>query len=66
MAPEVRVVETFLTAHFRASLYRQRPGAESWQQVLLMVPLAVKGRVPGVVVPFYDPDRMCGYNLQTK
>lgn len=63
-APEV--LETFVTPEFKATLYRQRTGPQAWQRVLLMEPVGVVGKVAGVVVPFYDPDRMCGYDLRTK
>jgi hypothetical protein len=59
-------VESFETPDFRAQLFRQRTGPETWQRVLLMKPLRLEGRTAGVVVPFYDPDRMCGYDLRTK
>ncbi len=60
------LVESFDTPDFRAQLFRQRTGPETWQRVLLMKPLRIEGRTAGVVVPFYDPDRMCGYDLRTK
>ena len=60
------LVESFETPDFRAQLFRQRTGPETWQRVLLMKPLRIEGRTAGVVVPFYDPDRMCGYDLRTK
>ena len=60
------VLEAFATPEFKATLYRQRTGPRTWQRVLLMEPVGVVGKVAGVVVPFYDPDRMCGYDLRTK
>jgi pimeloyl-ACP methyl ester carboxylesterase len=60
------VLEVFLTPEFKGTVMRQRTGVETWQRVLLMEPLQLKGRTAGVVVPFYDPDRMCGYDLKTK
>lgn len=63
--PEQELVEEFTTPDFRGLLYRQRTG-DSMQQVLLMIPIGWKAPVAGVVVPFYDPDRMCGYDLKTK
>ncbi len=63
---EVNQVEVFMTPEFKGTVLRQRTGAESWQRILLMEPLKLKGRTAGVVVPFYDPDRMCGYDLKTK
>ena len=62
----VEVVEGFGTPEFKGTLLRQRTGADTWQLVLLMEPLKPSGRTAGVVVPFYDPDRMCGYDLKTK
>ena len=59
-------VEIFFTPEFKGVLLRQRTGPDSWQRILLMVPLHLKGRTAGVLVPFYDPDRMCGYDLKTK
>lgn len=63
---EQRLEESFVTPDFSARLYRQRTGPRTEQRVLLMIPHGLRGRAPGVVVPFYDPDRMCGYDLRTK
>jgi predicted esterase len=60
------VLEVFMTPEFKGTVLRQRTGPETWQRILLMEPLQLKGRSAGVVVPFYDPDRMCGYDLKTK
>ena len=59
-------MEIFFTPEFKGVLIRQRTGPETWQRILLMVPLRLKERTAGVLVPFYDPDRMCGYDLKTK
>ena len=59
-------VEMFWTPEFRGLLIRQRTGPDSWQRILIMVPLHLKGRTAGVLVPFYDPDRVCGYDLKSK
>lgn len=66
LAGPAELVESFETPDFRAQLFRQRTGPETWQRVLLMKPLRLEARTAGVVVPFYDPDRMCGYDLRTK
>ncbi len=63
---QVEVLEVFMTPEFKGTVLRQRTGPDSWQRILLMEPLKLKGRTAGVVVPFYDPDRMCGYDLKTK
>ena len=65
-AGAAELVESFDTPDFRAQLFRQRTGPEAWQRILLLKPLRLEGRTAGVVVPFYDPDRMCGYDLRTK
>ena len=65
-AGPAELVESFETPDFLAQLFRQRTGLETWQRVLLLKPLRLEGRTAGVVVPFYDPDRMCGYDLRTK
>lgn len=65
-AGPAELVESFETPDFLAQLFRQRTGPETWQRVLLLKPLRLEGRTAGVVVPFYDPDRMCGYDLRTK
>ena len=59
-------VESFETPDFRAQLFRQRTGPATWQRILILKPLRLEDRIAGVVVPFYDPDRMCGYDLRTK
>jgi hypothetical protein len=63
---QVEVLEVFMTPEFKGTVLRQRTGPDSWQRILLMESLKLKGRTAGVVVPFYDPDRMCGYDLKTK
>lgn len=63
---QVERLETFFTPEFKGVIVRQRTGPETWQRILFMVPLDLKGRTAGVLVPFYDPDRMCGYDLKTK
>jgi predicted esterase len=65
-AGPAELVDSFETPDFRAQLFRQRTGPATWQRILILKPLRLEGRTAGVVVPFYDPDRMCGYDLQTK
>jgi hypothetical protein len=65
-AGPAELVESFDTPDFRAQLFRQRTGPETWQRILLLKPLRLEARTAGVVVPFYDPDQMCGYDLRTK
>lgn len=64
--PRSEVLEVFLASDFKGTLMRQRTAGDAWQRILLMEPLNLKGRTAGVLVPFYDSDRMCGYDLKTK
>lgn len=64
--PAAELVESFETPDFQGRLFRQRTGPETWQRVLLMRPRGLRGKAAGVVVPFYDPDRMCGYDMRSK
>ena len=63
---EQKIIEEFETPDFKGIIYLQRTGLECSQKVLLMVPLNLKKQAPGVVVPFYYPDGMCGYDLESK
>jgi len=67
-APTVTPVETFETPDFHAEFFLQQNGPATRQKLLLLKPLDLKEgeKRPGFVVPFYDPDRMCGYDLVTK
>ena len=65
-APPAELIEAFETPDFKAQLFRQQTDKLTWQRILLMKPKRLEGRTAGVVVPFYDPDRMCGYDLKTK
>lgn len=70
---EVVSVGTFETPDFRAEVLRQATGPQTQQRMVLLKPLRIapdrnrtpNPRVPGIVVPYYDPDRMCGYDLTT-
>ncbi|NPV08720.1 MAG: acetylxylan esterase [Anaerolineae bacterium] len=60
-------IDRFDLPRCRATLYRQPNSPETRQQVLIMEPeSAGPSPLPGAVVPFYDPDRMAGYDLKTR
>lgn len=66
--PALRLIRQFETAEFHGELYEQANGPGTVQQTLLMLPKTAQpdgGKWPAVVVPFYYPDRMAGYNLDT-
>lgn len=61
------VVDSFELPRCRATLYRQPNSPTTRQQVLVLRPEAAGDSPrPGAVVPFYDPDRMAGYDLKTR
>lgn len=61
-------VETFETEDFRGELLFQQNGPNTRQKALLLKPLDLKEgeKRAGFVVPYYEPDRMCGYDFETK
>lgn len=64
---DAEVVEEFALLHCRATIYLQPNSPNTRQQVLLLRPEgAAASPRPAAVVPFYDPDRMAGYDLKTK
>lgn len=61
----LQLLRKFETAEFNGELYEQANGPGTVQRTLMMFPKTYKGDLPAVVVPFYYPDRMAGYNLDT-
>ena len=47
-------------------LYEQANGPGTVQRVLVAFPKELKGRAPGVVAPFYFPEAMLGFELETR
>ncbi len=63
MKPEQ--VGSFEQPEYVGTVYKQPTGPESRQTVLVMEPNRVKlSPRPGMVIPFYHPDAMVGYDLQ--
>ncbi|RKN75846.1 alpha/beta hydrolase family protein [Paenibacillus ginsengarvi] len=62
---ELRLVRKFETDEFAGELYEQANGPGTTQRTLLMLPKTMGGKRPAVVVPFYSPDLMAGYKLDT-
>lgn len=63
--PKVTSVEKFQTPEFDAEFLFQRNSPKTRQRLLLLKPKNLKGKAPGAVVPFYDCDSMCGYDIST-
>ena len=50
---------------FNAELYLQNNGPGTVQRVVITVPKNVSGKSPAVVIPFYYPEAMVGFDLDT-
>ncbi|MBT3346515.1 MAG: acetylxylan esterase [Gemmatimonadetes bacterium] len=60
-------VGSFEQQDYTADIYRQPTTPNSRQTILVMTPKRPLGATcPGMVVPFYDPDRMVGLDLATQ
>ncbi len=58
-------IKKYDSPDFDGELYRQANGPGTSQRVLLLLPKGRSGAVPGVVVPFYFPEAMLGYDPET-
>ena len=59
-------VRVFDQPTYTGTIFNQSTGPGTFQPLLLMEPkLVTLSPRPGVVVPFYDPDRMAGLDLKT-
>lgn len=61
----LELIRKIETAEFDGELYEQANGPGTVQRTLLMLPKTINGKLPAVVVPFYYPDRMAGYDIDT-
>lgn len=60
-----KLIKKINTADFDGEIYEQANGIGTFQKTLLMLPKQINGKLSGVVVPFYYPDKSAGYNLDT-
>lgn len=58
----VEKMSTYAFPDFTVEEYRQANGPGTFQRLMVAVPKNVKGRLPAVVVPFYYPEAMLGFN----
>lgn len=61
----LQLIRTFKTNEFDGELYEQTNGPGTVQKTLIMLPKTINGKTPAVVVPFYYPNRVAGYDLNT-
>ncbi len=64
-SPSLTLLKAYDFPEFNGELYRQANGPGTFQRVLCLFPKDRKGPVPGVVVPFYFPEAMLGFDPET-
>lgn len=62
---EVKLVRKFDWPECDGELYLQRNGPKTFQRVLFTFPKGLKGKVPGLVVPYYTPEGMIARDFET-
>jgi len=67
-ARQVELVKTYDHPEFDAELCRQKNGPDTWQRVVKVFPKSARSgtKCPCVVVPFYFPEAMIGFNLDDR
>jgi len=63
--PSLTLLRSFDEEDFIAELYEQANGPGTTQRVMMCFPKNAKAPCPGVVVPFYFPEAMMGYDPAT-
>lgn len=59
---EVKPTAKYALPDFDVECYEQRNGTDTFQRVMMAIPKNAKGKRPAVVVPFYFPEAMLGFN----
>ncbi len=59
------LVSTFTHEDFDGEWYNQENGEGKFQRVLMVLPKNIKNPVPAIVVPFYNPEGMLGFDPKT-
>lgn len=61
----VKLIKKYEYDSFNAELYIQNNGPGTAQRVLITTPKKIEGKIPAVAVPFYFPESMIGFELET-
>lgn len=61
----VKFVKSYEYDTFNAELYIQNNGPGTVQRVLITMPKAFSGKLPAVAIPFYFPEAMIGFDMET-
>ena len=64
-SPKTRSLKSYSFADFDAEFLLQKNGPDTWQRVLKVFPKGCTGPVPAVVVPYYFPEAMVGFDLDS-
>lgn len=64
--PSWSLVKTYSFDICNVELYLQANGPGTFQRVLMVFPKNMRGRLPAVVVPYYFPEGMLGFELETE
>ncbi len=64
-APGFKHVKNYEYDSFKAELYLQNNGPGTVQRVLITMPKVFTDKLPAVVIPFYFPEAMVGFELET-
>ena len=62
---DVKFCKRYEYSTFDAELYLQNNSPGTVQRVLITMPKEFSGKLPAVVVPFYFPEAMVGFELET-
>lgn len=63
--PSFELMKSLVHPEFDGELYRQANGPGTFQRTLMVFPKKTVGPLPAVVVPFYFPEAMLGFELDT-
>ena len=63
--PEVKLLRKFDWPECDGELYLQKNGPSTYQRILFTFPKNMKGKAPGLVVPYYTPEGMIARDFET-
>ena len=62
----IDLVKTYDEDGYYVELYNQKNGPDTYQRVMMAFPKDAEPPLPCVVIPFYYPEAMLGYNPETR
>ncbi len=61
----IKFIKKYACEDFDVELYEQKNGPQTIQRVMLAIPKALSAPCPAVVIPYYYPEGMLGFNPET-